>query len=311
MSAGFLGVGIQLPVQAQSSIFVEDWERHAGPGELAAVAEAADERGYLYVGVCDHAVIPAARVERMGAVWYDPLTTLAWLAARTGRVRLLTHVLALPLHHPLRVAKAAATVDRLSGGRLILGVGTGHVEEEFAALDVDRSRRGQLLDEGIDAVRAALTDEMASHAGEAFGFEDLAVAPRPVQQPPPVWVGGSSPAALRRAGERGDGWLPQGTLLKDMPAAVDAIRSAATAAGRDPDGIDVGGMPLPLYVGEPDWDVGDWTTAGTADELAAHLRDWIEVGCSHLQIRLRSRSAGELLEQLAAFAAGVMPHLAT
>src|SRR5207244_2722919 len=137
--------------------------------------------------------------------------TLSYLAAVTERVRLLSHVYVLPYRHPLLVAKAWATLDALSGGRAVLGVGVGHVEDEFAALGVPFAERGRLLDEGIDAVRAALADECGAR-------------PRPVQDALPIWVGGSSRPAMRRAAERGDGWLPQGPPEGGMEAGIDFVR---------------------------------------------------------------------------------------
>ncbi|HEY2997182.1 MAG TPA: LLM class flavin-dependent oxidoreductase, partial [Acidimicrobiales bacterium] len=130
--SGAVAWGLQLPIQAQSRIFVEAWEADAGVDDLVAVAQAADRAGALYVGVCEHVAIPKPLDETMGAIWYHPVATLGFLAGVTTRVRLLSHVLALPYHHPLEVAKAFATLDRLSGGRAIVGVGAGHVEAEFA-----------------------------------------------------------------------------------------------------------------------------------------------------------------------------------
>ena len=215
--AGQLAYGMQLPIQAQSRMFVADWELVAGPTELVRIAQKADETGFLYVAVCDHVAIPERLAGAMGTVWYDTIATLGFLAGVTSRVRLLSHVLVLAYRHPLVIAKSLATLDALSNGRLIVGVGAGHVAEEFGALGLDFARRGALLDEAMDAVAAALTDEFPGVDGQTWTFAGGGVAPRPVQQPrPPMWVGGSSPAALRRAAERGDGWLPQGTPRKDM-----------------------------------------------------------------------------------------------
>ena len=153
--------GLQLPVQSQSTRYVEGWETgpDAGPSALAAVATAADRAGAFYVAVCDHVAIPDGEVEAMGSTWYDTMTTLGWLAARTERVRLLSHVAVLPYRHPLVTAKAWCTLDALSGGRAVLGVGAGHVRDEFEALGVPFAERGRLLDEALDVVRAAFADE--------------------------------------------------------------------------------------------------------------------------------------------------------
>lgn len=130
-----------------------------------------------------------------------------------------------------------------------------------------------------------------------------------MQQPPPIWVGGSSEPALRRVAERGDGWLPQGTLPDQLPQAIATIRSHAVAAGRDPDGLELGAMALPVYVGDPGWNVGRWTTTGPGEQHAEGLRRLRDAGASHVQVRLRSRSRDELLDQLARFADEVMPLL--
>ena len=305
-NGGGLPVGMQLPVQATSSLFAEPWEHDAGPDELVAVAVAADEAGLAYLGVCDHTAIPADHVAAMGATWYEPLVTLAHLAAVTSRVRLLTHVLVLAARPPLQVAKALATLDRLSGGRVILGVGAGHVAAEFGAVGVDFDGRGAALDEAIDLVRAALTDEVVDHDGPRYPVHDVVVAPRPVQQPPPIWVGGSSPAAIRRAAERGDGWIPQGTRRSTFGDQVRRLREHRRATRGD-DTIEIGAMVPPMYVGTPSWEMDPRTLTGPADVLAARLHEYVAMGATNVQIRLRSRSADELCDQITRFGAEVLP----
>src|SRR3954454_3591086 len=177
---GALVFGMQLPVQAQSKFFVEDWELSAGPAEVAAVAQAADRAGFFYVGVCDHVAIPDDLAPRMGAVWWDPIATLGWLAGLTTQTRLLSSVFNLTYRHPLVGANSFATLDLISGGRAIIGVGAGHVEKEFEALASDFAPRGRLLDEALVVLDQALSK---GHVG------DMQLAPGPVQQPrPPIWV---------------------------------------------------------------------------------------------------------------------------
>ncbi|MGH7818935.1 MAG: TIGR03619 family F420-dependent LLM class oxidoreductase, partial [Candidatus Binatia bacterium] len=189
---GKLVYGLQLPVAAQSRLFVQPWEKDAGASEILRVAHACDRSGFFYLAVCDHVCIPRERAEAMSAVWYDAVATLGFLAAATAKVRLLSYVYVAPYRHPLATAKAFATLDALSAGRVILGVGAGHLEGEFATLGVDFRRRGKLLDEAIDAIRAALLEEYPRHDGPSWTIRDVAVAPRPIQRPrPPIWVGGS------------------------------------------------------------------------------------------------------------------------
>ncbi|MDQ1705173.1 MAG: hypothetical protein QOF18_1539 [Frankiaceae bacterium] len=293
---GDLVFGIQLPVQAQSTYFVEDWELSAGPAEVAAVAQAADRSGFFYVAVCDHVVIPDELAPRMSSVWWDTVATLSWLAALTTSTRLLSSVFNLTYRHPLVAAKSFATLDLLSAGRAIIGVGAGHVEKEFAALGIDFASRGRALDDGLQVLDEVL------RTGVVDGMQ---LEPRPVQQPrPPIWIGGAAPAAVRRAARLADGWLPQGTPLDQMPGLVDLYR-----AERGDDSGDIGAISEWLYVGDPSWDVNRPCVSGSPEQLAEALRAWADVGVNHLQVRFASRSAAELVDQVSAFGAEVGPLL--
>jgi probable F420-dependent oxidoreductase len=302
-----LAVGMQLPVQAQSRIFVQPWEEAAGPAELVRVAQACERAGFDYVAVCDHVAVPEALAPAMGTAWWDQVATLGYLAAATERVRLLSHVNVLPYRHPLMTAKSFATLDALSGGRVILGVGAGHVEGEFEALGVPFAERGQILDEAIDAVRACFDDEFPRHDGPRWQFAAVGQRPRPVQARLPIWVGGSSPAAMRRAAERGDGWLPQGPPEMGMAAGVAFVREhRAKARGKAP--ITIGSLSGPLYLGEPTWDVGRALT-GSADRLTDALLAHADIGADQVQVAFKSRSADELCDQIVRFGDDVMPRL--
>ncbi|MEU2338852.1 LLM class F420-dependent oxidoreductase [Streptomyces sp. NPDC006654] len=301
--------GIQLPVQSQSTMYAERWEAGAGAADLVEIARAVDRAGFAYLAVCDHVAIPRRLAPAMSTVWYDPVATLAHLAAVTERVRLLSHVAVVALRHPLLSAKQYATLDHLSGGRLILGVGAGHVREEFEVLGVDFRRRGAVLDETIDALRAALgADEFPVHHGKFYDFEELGQRPRPAQRRIPVWVGGSSPAAVRRAALKGDGWLPQGDPRDRLPAQIDRLRRLREEAGATGP-LTVGAITEPLYVGTPGWDVGRRTLSGTPESLAESLRAYGAMGVDQIQVRFRSRGRTELIDQITAFGAEVAPHL--
>ena len=297
---GRLVFGVQLPVQALSNVVAAPWEQDAGVAELVRAAQAADRSGFFYVAVCDHVAIPKAYAPAMSTTWFNPVATLGFLAAHTSRTRLLTNIYVAPFRHPLDTAKVFATLDTLSGGRVILGVGAGHVEGEFEALGVPFAERGRLLDAAIDGVKE-------SWAGEFVG--DVGLRPRPVQRPrPPIWVGGSKPPALRRVAARADGWIPQGTPRAEM---VDQI--AYLLAHRDevrpgvP--IDIGTITEHIYVGSPGWDVGEPTLTGSPESIAASLNEFGAMGVSHLQVRFRARSIDELCDQLEAFGTGVGPRL--
>lgn len=301
--------GIQLPIQSQSTIYVEDWELNSGPAELARVARQAEDSGFFYVAVCDHTAIPRRLAGAMSTTWYDTIATLGWLAGITNRIRLMSHVYIAAQRHPLRAAKEFATLDALSGGRVIIGVGAGHVNEEFDLFGPPFEERGAGLDEAIDALAAALTEEYPTLPGPRWPASDLSVSPRAVQQPrPPIWVGGSSRAALRRAAQRGDGWLPQTVRRSDMRDQVAQLKELRQdlRAGAP---IEIGALGGVFHVGEPDHELPRGTVSGGSDRIAENLAELIDMGVSHIQMRFPSRSLEELCDQIAAFGEQVGPLL--
>jgi len=306
---GKLVYGMQLQVQAKSKTFVEDWEADAGADALRQMVQRADANGFFYVAVCDHIAVTKPMDAHMRTTWYDTVATLGWIAALTTNVRVMSHVYVLSYRHPLHTAKSFMTLDELSGGRAILGVGAGHLQGEFELLGLDYDARGKVTDAAIDVIRAAFTDEYPDVETPYWGhLHDAGLAPRPRQRPLPIWVGGSSKAALRRAAERGDGWLPQGTPRTDMPAQIAfLLEHRKRTVGDEP--IDLGTITEFLYVGAPGWDVGEQTLSGSPESLAERLNEFGAMGVSHLQIRFRNRSLDELLDQMDAFGRDVAPHL--
>lgn len=306
---GRLVYGLQLPVQSKSRSYRQDWEDDADSSALAAVARQADASGFFYVAVCDHIAVTKPMDAHMQSTWYDTVATLGWLAGITEHVRLMSHVYVLAYRHPLHTAKSFMTLDELSGGRVILGVGAGHLQGEFELLGLDFAGRGAITDESIDVIRAALRDEYPEITTPHFGrIADAGMAPRPRQAPVPIWVGGSSKAALRRAAERGDGWLPQGTPRDEMPAQIAyLLEHRRRTVGDEP--IDLGVVTEMIYVGDPTWDVGEHTLSGSPESIAARLNEFGAMGVSHLQVRFRSRDLAEQLDQMAAFGAQVGPLL--
>lgn len=293
-----LSFGIQLPIQAQSKLMAADWEEDAGPTELALIAQACDRNGYDYVAVCDHVGVPKELAPRMGTTWYDTVATLAWLAGITERVRLLSHVFVVAYRHPLATAKSFATLDALSNGRAILGVGVGHVADEFAALGVPFEDRGRITDDYLAQIKAAFDDE--------WGSGDLGQRPRPVQAGgPPIWVGGSSMPALRRAATIGDGWLPQGPVEGGPERAMAVLREHRDRSGQSMDGFVVGGG-LSCYLGEPTGPESDWTLVGSNDEILTRLAQIADEGVTHVQLRIPANSCGELVEQIERFGSEII-----
>ena len=308
---GTVVYGMQLPIQSQSTLYVAEWETRAGPEELGRIAKAADDAGFFYIGVCDHTAIPRRLADAMSTTWYDTTATLAWLAALTTRTHLLSHVLVLAQRHPLRTAKELSTLDLLSGGRLIVGVGAGHVPEEYELFTGGFADRGRHTDEAVSALARCFTDEFPVLPGPRFPARDMGLRPRPVRAPrPPIWIGGSSPAALRRTAAFGDGWLPQGTRRRDLPGQIARIRELRDELrGGAP--LDIGTIVEPLYLttGGSGWDLPGWVLQGTADQVAESLRELVDMGVNHLQVRFMARSAEEWCHQTARFGAEVGPLL--
>jgi probable F420-dependent oxidoreductase len=291
-----LAYGLQLPVQSHSTIYVADWELDAGPDELVRVAQAADSAGFSYVAVCDHVAVPADAASRMGTFWVDPIATLGLLAGVTHTTRLLSHVYIPAYRHPLVTAKSFATLDWLSGGRVIVGVGAGHSEGEFAAVGADFEHRGRTLDDALTVIDAALRDEYPKVDTPAFTVDgSVGLQPRPVQAPrPPIWVGGSSKPALRRAA-RWDGWLPQGTRRRDLPDAIAYLRAQRAEAGLADQPVDIGANAA---VGK-----------GSADETAGYLESLRAIGVTNVQLKFTAGDCDELVDQITAFGTDIAPLL--
>jgi probable F420-dependent oxidoreductase len=209
-----------------------------GPGAsedaLARWAGFAEAVGYHFMMLGDHVTITADVQGRYPAPFYDPFTTLAWLAGLTRRVELGFTVIVLPYRHPLETARMAATLDRISGGRLIFGIGVGWARQEFEVLGLPFEKRGAMTDDYLGALKAAWTQDVASYQGRFVSFKEIYTAPRPLQRPhPPIWVGGSSEAALRRTVLHGDAWHPirsRIAFLRDE--GVPRLRAIAEKEGR-------------------------------------------------------------------------------
>ena len=224
MLARSMHLGVALP----NNQGVED------PADLVALGREAEGLGFESLWVSDHLFHAGYVGERLGdRPYHEPLTVLAAVAGATESAQLGTSVLVLPWHHPVRLAKTLATLDHLARGRLIVGVGVGVTEDEYAAVGVPFAERGQIADEMLDAMRTLWTEDVPAFAGKRIAFSGLRFSPKPAQRPsPPIWVGGHSPAALRRLVSRGDGWHPLGLSPEALAQALPELRARLERAAR-------------------------------------------------------------------------------
>ena len=221
------------------------------PRQAATLAQMAEAAGFESIWAVDHVVVPGGYRSRYpynptGRIpsgedtpFPDPLIWLAYIAHATSTLRLGTAILIVPQRNPLILAKELATLDHLSGGRVILGAGVGWLKEEFEALGVPFEGRGHRSEEAIAAMRALWSQERASYEGSTISFHDCYLRPQPPNGSIPVHVGGHSEAAARRAGRIGDGYFPFGVARDEVPLLFDVMRRSAEEAGRDPSDIEL------------------------------------------------------------------------
>src|SRR3546814_1117575 len=242
-------IGIVSPIVTANPGAHSAWEEKAGIAELSRIAETADRLGFHHLTCSEHVAVPTEIAEQRGATYWDPISTLSFLAARTERIRLMTQVLVLGYHHPLEIAKRYGTLDLVSGGRVILGLGVGSLKEEFDLVGAIFEGRGAIADDALAALRASLGKREPSYHGTHFDFDDVVVEPHAIQERLPLWIGGRTPRSLRRAATLGDGWVPFGLKLDELAAMLEKADlpddfEVALGAGRPLDPIDHRDKPI-------------------------------------------------------------------
>ena len=304
----------------------------ARPDALFRIVTEGEAMGFHYATVSDHVVIPkdiaarypytesgefpaGARAER-----HEQLVELAFLAARTSRLRFVTSVMVVPHRPAVLAAKMLATIDVLSGGRLTVGVGAGWLREEFEAIAApDFAARGAVTDEYLAAFRELWTKDDPRFEGAHLRFGNIDFSPKPAQKPhPPLWVGGESGPALRRAARLGDAWYPIGTnpqhpldSLKRLSAGIERLRRLVREAGRDPASVGVAmrvqhfGEGVPARAGDGERRM----FSGSAADIVQDLRDMKALGIGHVDFGFAGATAEEALAAMRRFADGVIARL--
>ena len=278
-----------------------------GADAIAEMARAAEAAGFTSVYVTEHPFPEDEWLRTGGHHALDPFVALSFAAAATSTLRLLTYLCVLPYRNPFLVAKAALSLDVLSGGRLTLGVGAGYMEAEFRALGVDFAERNDLLDEGIQAMVRAWTEDGVQMEGRHFHAAGNTMRPRPAQVPhPPIWVGGNSRRALRRAAELADGWLPMPNpralaerrrsapleTVDDLRAMAARIREYRATSGREGT-FEIVAMPFTWsFARGPGFDVA---------QFADHVHELEELGVTGIAMGFPAPDRQQFIDAIGAF----------
>jgi probable F420-dependent oxidoreductase len=305
-------IGVFLPISG----------RAATPEVLTDAAQTAESLGFDAVWSADRVVTPwrietpypysadSVFIVPPDRPFFDSMACLSFLAGRTERIGLGISVLVLPYRHPLYWARLATTIDHLSGGRLIMGVGIGWMKEEFDALGVDYSRRGTMTDESLEAVRRLLTEEDCAFEGGHYAFRGISFQPKALQPHLPIWVGGEGRPARQRAGRYGDAWFPYFVEItpKELRTAHEDVRAAARAAGRDPDSV---ALTCCSAIEMTDHDVAqdDRRLRGSPRQLVEALRGYRQAGVQHVALQFTAPRWPDRRAQIHRFAAEVMASL--
>ena len=292
--------------------------RQAASAEaIVTVAQQAEALGFDSVWVSDHIVVPHSAIARFGEVFFEPLTTLAYVAGKTRRVRLGTSAIILPYHNALFMGKALATIDVLSGGRLIVGAAVGWLVEEFEALGIPFKERGARSNEALKIMKLLWTEAEPRFEGRFFKFAGIKAEPKPLQKPhPPIWIGGSSAAALTRAAEFAEAWHPTHRPIEEIAAGVTQLKEMAKARGRDPNTLQViARAPLRVVAGDEAQEPRP-LLVGTPEQIVEGIGKYREAGVTGIMFdtfygnaAVNDQDLPGVLATLEAFAQKVRPRL--
>ena len=270
---------------------------------LVGLAERAEGLGFDSVWTHDHVFNVGHVFERIGGKpYYEPLTLLSFVAARTRRIRLGTSVLVLPYHNPIRLAKTAATLDVLSGGRLILGVGVGAIENEMEAMGTPFKERGAFTDEAITVLRTLWNEEDPRFVGTYSRFAGMKFSPKPLQKPIPVVIGGVSRPAIRRAARLGDGWQPLGLSPDALGPGIAALREELRACGRDAAQIPVS-IAMSITASTP----RRYALGTEPAEIVRNAKAYASLGVETLIVSANTSDPGEARSAMEMIAREVLP----
>ena len=299
----------------------------ASPDGMVRVARRAEELGYDSVWVTERLLFPTnpqtpymatpdGSLPEAYKISFDPIESLTFVAGQTSRIGLGTSVLDIPYYNPVMLARRLTTLDVLSNGRLRLGLGQGWSQDEFDAVGASMKGRGKRADEFLSVLKAIWTTDPVEFKGEFYQVPKSIIQPKPVQKPhPPIWIGGESPPALRRAGQLGDAWYPIGTnpqfpvgSIQEYTEYRDRVRDNARKAGRDPDTMDFAYSISWNNQTEAEMVNGERRIlTGTPVQLADDVKRLEELGVNHLLLNFQSETLDATLARMDDFASKVRP----
>ena len=240
-----------------------------------------------------------------GNIFYDPLSTLGFLAAKTKKIYLGTSVLVLPYRNPVVLAKMVSTLDVVSDGRVILGVGSGWIKAEFDALGVAYDKRGKLTDEYIEILKELWTSDNPEYSGEEFAFSNISFLPKPCQKPhPSVWVGGQSKKSIERAARCGDGWHPVGLTPEELNEKVAYLNKVLP---EDKKGKFVISLRRNIEINEEREFSDEETLRGSPEKFMKGIGEYIDAGVSHFVLYVLSDDLKGVLQTMKTFSTTIMP----
>jgi probable F420-dependent oxidoreductase len=281
-------LGIVTPVVTRLPGAHAQWERDAGVAEIERTVVEAERLGYDHITCSEHVAIPRDVAAERGATYWDPLSIFGYLAARTSSIRFATFVLVLGYHHPLAIVKRYGTLDVVSAGRLVLGLGVGSLQEEFELLDADFDGRGERGDDAVRAIKASFGVLEPEYHGSHYSYDGFVVDPPGARRDVPIWIGGRTGRSLRRAIELGDAWAPFGLSRQDIAELVERPRATDSWAARSQP-LEILMQPTPAL--DP---------LGDADGTRSRVERLREAGVTGLSLRFVHHSIDHYCEQLAA-----------
>lgn len=315
----------------------------ADPPQIAALARDAERLGFDSLWGNDHLATQRAVLAEQSdsANFYEPLITFAYLAGQTTRIRFVVATIVAPLRQPVLLAKQAATLDQVSGGRFVLGLGIGANREEFeiAGSPPPKANRGRMMDEMVDALRLLFEQDRAAFAGEYYRFEELAMHPKPVQNPMPIYLGATAPEGIRRVARVADGWIVSSASPEKMREGIGVLREGIAEAGRDPSSVQTC-VQLWTSIGETEADartvldgslhfqqlrarrpdvtaddrVRDFASHdlfGSPEQIGERIAAYADAGVDHLGLILLARDIDELSRSARLLAEAVIPRFRT